>query len=168
MAIEKPDRVLLIARHAKAEPQSLGIGDHKRSLARRGVEQCGEGREWLRGCGWYPDACLASDATRTTETANLLLRDGPQDCPVQLTNDLYEVSGHHFLEVVVRDAGDTTNLLVVGHQPTVSVVVSVLTGRHLSYPTGTIVAIGLKGPWSELGQESGWVLEAFRPTGSDD
>lgn len=164
MAIEKPDRVLLVARHAKAEPQSLGVDDHARALARQGVQQCDQGRAWLANSGWYPDSCLASDAVRTAETAQLLLADGPRDCPVQLTNDLYDVSGHAFLALVVRDAAQAQNLLVVGHQPTVSVVVSVLTGRHLNYPTGTIVAIGLKGPWSDVGPESGWVLEAFRPT----
>lgn len=163
MQSKKPARLLLVARHGKSEPESLGATDHQRDLTRYGRKQVREGHEWLMSSGFSIDACWASDATRAVRTAEALMQHRGGLSAVEQRPQLYESSVHGFLNAVAEVPADTECLMVVGHQPTVSGVVAVLTGRHLNYPTGTIVAVGLDDQWAELEPDVGWVHSVFRP-----
>lgn len=161
MLTGKPRRVLLVARHASAEPESLGATDHERDLTRAGKAQAAEGREWLESNEFGDSVIWASDATRTMSTAAIYA--GGDASRVQAHSDLYNATVMRMFSMVAESAAETEMLTVVAHQPAVSAVVATLTGRHLSYPPGTIVAVGIDCPWSELEQDCGAVHGVFRP-----
>lgn len=158
-------RRLLLMRHAKAAWPD-GVADHERPLASRGRRDAPQVGEWLLAQALLPDLVLSSDATRTRETTSLVLqgagRQGQQVAVVH-TGDLYESSVHRVLHVVAGVPDEVRTLLVVGHEPTTSETVRVLTGRSVPYPTATVAAVEVDGSWSSLQAGAGRLLTVRSP-----
>ena len=162
------DRTLLLLRHAKSE-YPYGVGDHGRPLAPRGVREAGLAGDWLRARAPVVDAVLCSTAVRTRET---LLRTGIE-AATHFTDDLYDSTPETTLEVIHRvdvlfDA-EVTTLLVVGHEPTNSMLALGLAAdgdaaararMSTKYPTSALAVLSTTRPWCEL-EFGGATLVAF-------
>jgi phosphohistidine phosphatase len=61
------ERILVLLRHAKAEPQS-GTADADRPLTSRGHADAGAAGAWLAGHGYRPELVICSPAKRTRQT----------------------------------------------------------------------------------------------------
>lgn len=111
----------------------------------------------------------SSSAIRARTTAALMATGGDTEPDfLDVREELYNASVFHFLSLVAAAPSETTSLCVVAHQPTVSAVVAELTGRHLSYGTGTVVAVDVPGTWADLEPQSCKVREVFRPVAPAD
>lgn len=159
------ERRLLIARHAKTEPESLGVDDLDRRLTPKGRLMALQAHKWLVDSQDPLDLWWASSAVRAKNTA-ALLASGTDTLPeaVKIVPELYSASVFHFLSLVAAVPSDVESLCIVAHQPTVSAVVAELTGRHLSYEPGTIVAVTVPTTWQDLAPQSCKVRDVFRPT----
>jgi phosphohistidine phosphatase len=111
---------LILWRHAEAEEGSNLIADEERRLTARGDNQAKQMAAWLRR--YLPRRCriLASPAARTRQTAEALKRPYEIEPKVGVgatAADVLAVAGW-------PEQGDT--VLVVGHQPTLGCVASLL------------------------------------------
>ena len=109
-------KTLLLLRHSKA---GLGAPDRDRGLTGRGRRQAAAAGRYLAAEGLLPDIVICSDARRTRETLDgLALEEGTA---VRFTPELYD---GHVPELVGLVRGieddDASQVLVVGHNPTVS------------------------------------------------
>ena len=109
-------KTLLLLRHSKA---GLGAPDRDRGLTGRGHRQAAAAGRYLAAEGLLPDIVICSDARRTRETLDgLALEEGTA---VHFTPELYD---GHVPELVGLVRGieddDASQVLVVGHNPTVS------------------------------------------------
>lgn len=144
---------LLIMRHAKSD---WGVGlasDRERPLAPRGVKAAKRMGKFLTKVNAAPDLILSSPAVRARTTAQLANKAGRWAAPMEIVPSFY---GGGWTDVVegVQSAGDSVErILVTGHEPTWSDLVSVLTGGSLvAMPTAAIACIAVIGnSWARLG-----------------
>lgn len=142
-------KTLLLMRHAKAESGSSSGLDLDRGLAPRGLKAARRMGQLL--AGQKPDLMLVSPAMRTRKTAELAHAAGEFTCPLKLVADLYEATPDRALAAIAREAGSASQLLVVGHEPTTSELVALLTGSQVKMVTGAVAGIELHfADWSAL------------------
>ncbi|OBK71003.1 histidine phosphatase family protein [Mycobacterium sp. 1274761.0] len=149
-------RTLLLLRHAKSD-YPVGVADHERPLARRGVREAALAGDWLRTHSPAVDAVLCSTATRTRQT----LERARIDAPVTFLDRLYDATPGAVIGEINRvDAGVET-LLVIGHEPAMSSVAlglatpdgSNTTAAEListKFPTSAIAVLRTALRWDQL------------------
>jgi phosphohistidine phosphatase len=157
-------------RHAKSDWEAdYGI-DHDRPLNRRGVESARLMGKVLRTEGLIPDLIISSTAARARSTAELAIEAGEWDTTLRLDRDLYE-SGPTGVLQAAATAPDVGILMLIGHQPTWSMLVTKLTGEPAEMKTASVAVIQLDlDSWDRLPSAEGSLVRVIAPrshTGTD-
>jgi len=121
----RPERRLLLLRHAKAE-RGPGLEDHERPLARRGrrdAERMGAERARRRS---PPERILCSSSRRTRETLEEILPQLPEGITVVIDRDLYLADPEAMLARIADVDDGVRTLLVVGHNPGIAELAELL------------------------------------------
>jgi phosphohistidine phosphatase len=135
-------RDLLLLRHAKSDWDAGAGTDHDRPLAPRGVAAAKRIGEWLEASESSPDLVVASTAVRATETARLVLSAGGWDLPLRLERAFYVADVESMLEQVRLLDDACARVMLVGHEPTWSRLVSELIGGGaIRMPTAALAGI---------------------------
>jgi phosphohistidine phosphatase len=110
-------RRLMLLRHAKSDWAQPGLRDHDRALTPRGREAAARMGAYLVRHALLPDLIVASPAKRVAETLDLLLP--AFETPPKLVSEprLYEARANALLGVVKETPRAVHGLLVVGHNP---------------------------------------------------
>jgi len=117
---------LLVMRHAKSD-WDAGTDDHERPLAERGVKAARKVGRFLARAEMVPELVICSTAMRARATVELAVEAGDWHCPVEHTRAFYGADPAAVLaEIASRSA--PPRLMVVGHEPTWSELVSLLVG----------------------------------------
>lgn len=153
------ERTLVLLRHAKAETPGEDA-DFDRRLTARGETDAGAAGAWLSAEGLRPDLVFCSPAARTRQTwqgvAEALDRAHPGDQPPEVHYDkgLY-FGGRTEVFDLLRAVPETVHtVLVVGHNPTVSEVSTLLVpddgwdGRQAELKTAGLAVHRGTNPWS--------------------
>ena len=155
---EPGERLLVVLRHAKAEPG--GETDAARELAQRGWDDALEAGRWLVDSGISPDAALVSSSRRTVSTWLALAEGGSFEAEATYSESLYSAGPETALDLVRETDESVSNLVVVGHNPTMAYLAQLLddgsgdtdAGREMAvgFPTGALAVFRVSGPWSRL------------------
>jgi phosphohistidine phosphatase len=119
---------LILWRHAEAEDALPGMSDLERALTAKGVKQARRMGQWLDS--QLPDSCriLASPAVRTLQTVEALGRK------FKMHSDLAPGADPSDILKAANWPGGKESVLIVGHQPTLGQVASLLlTGDDLEW-----------------------------------
>jgi phosphohistidine phosphatase len=149
-------RTLLLMRHAKSA-YPVGVADHDRPLAPRGIREAGLAGDWLRSHAPRIDAVLCSTATRARET---LVHAGVE-APVTFCDLLYDAVPGTVIDVINDVDDDVNTLLVIGHEPAIGQVSLALASAEDSneaashqistkFPTSAIAALRTGEPWRRV------------------
>jgi phosphohistidine phosphatase len=150
-------------RHAKSDWSADFGRDHERPLNERGVRSARLMGRLLAAEGHIPQLIVTSTAVRARSTASLANEAGEWGAEVVLDPGLYG-SGADAAVAVAAAAPDVDRLMLVGHQPTWSVLVSVLTGSSVDMRTATAAVIEFDIPqWSDVGKARGEVVAEYQP-----
>jgi phosphohistidine phosphatase len=123
--------MLWLLRHAEAVD---GIPDDERPLTEKGIQQATDAGRALQVIGASIDTCLASPKVRAQQTAQLAC--AALGIEVETEKRL---SGEPFdLEDVIAGRGD---VLLVGHDPSFSLLLHDLTGTQARMKKGGVAAI---------------------------
>jgi phosphohistidine phosphatase len=146
-------RTLVLLRHAKAEPPEGYSNDIDRPLRPRGHADAEAAGAWLAESGYSPDLVLCSPAVRTRETwAAASAKLG--HLPVVYEQSLYLAGAVDALELVRQTGADVGTLLVIGHNPTMSVLSAMLdedaVGSGDGLHTAGLAVHRFDGTWAEL------------------
>jgi phosphohistidine phosphatase len=152
-------RVLVLARHAKAEAHTGALSDHERTLALRGRTDARELGAALAAAGFEPDVAYVSDAVRTSQTWELA--STAWDVPVvHRRRELYNTTVAMLVGLLAGTEPGASNVIVVGHEPTISAAALFLAGPGSSrdavhrvsggLPTGMAAVLEFDGDWVEL------------------
>jgi phosphohistidine phosphatase len=143
-------KTLLLMRHAKSDWDADYGSDHDRPLSDRGVRSaCVIGR-LLKGRDNQPEYAISSTANRARSTVELAAEAGGWDCAIRLESAFYG-SGPETVLRLAASAPAVGRLMLVGHQPTWSMLVNRLTGARSEMKTGAVAEIELMiDSWSEL------------------
>jgi len=148
-------RYLTIVRHAKAEPANVGENDVDRVLSTRGRHQASKLREWVKDpeeLGHYgPVTALVSAAARTRETYSVAFAGTAFVHAVETSELIYngrrDVSAEDLLAHLAAIDPVTESLLVVGHNPTVFELATMLASSPIKilskgkYPLGAAIVL---------------------------
>ena len=157
---------LMIMRHGKSDWNAGAGDDHIRPLAQRGIESAERMGEVIRDLGIIPDLVISSTAVRARATAELSRITGGWATRLVLEDDLYGTSPAGALDVVARLGGDCSRVMIVGHEPTWSMLIKKLTGATCAVRTATVADIEMHtSRWDTVGGAGGPLVSLLQPRG---
>lgn len=159
MSSASKEKTLILMRHAKAE-EGRGLPDHDRELAPRGRRDARAAGTWLHHEGLVPDLVICSTAERTRQTWEEACRGGAHTEFVEFRRSVYAGGSEQVLETVREDGGDTDAVLVVGHNPTMAQLTSLLADGEGSreahealgrgFVTSGLAVLRYAGEWADI------------------
>ena len=142
---------LMLLRHAKASQGLAGTQDHDRPLNSRGQYDAPRIAEWIASEGLIPDYIISSTARRARETALAVVELCGSWCDVLLTRSIYEARPEAYVQAIQAAPEKSQRVLVVGHNPTLEMLLETLVGQQETLPTGALAHVRLPiAKWSEL------------------
>ena len=159
-------KTLLLLRHAKSDWDAAFADDHARPLASRGMEAARKMGRWAASADLVPDRALASTALRARQTLALAAEAGGWTGPARLSDELYEATPEAVLAEIRATPDDTAVLVVVGHEPTTSRLVSLLIGGgNVEIKTAAVARVDLNiVRWADAGPGCGALAALVTPT----
>lgn len=146
-------------RHAKAE--QFAASDHDRVLTARGVADAAEAGQWVSGQGFLPDVAVVSSASRTQETWTSFAQAAGSDLVATTDRALYAADIDGVLEIIRNLSDDARTALVIGHNPTMELLVHYLDDGDsdpgvfaqvtAGYPTAALTVLQFSGGWETVG-----------------
>jgi phosphohistidine phosphatase len=153
------EKTLILMRHAKAE-EGHGKPDHDRELAARGRRDAAAAGGWLREQGLVPDLVICSTAMRTRQTWDAARKGGAHAEFVEYRRSVYTGGAEQAIETIREDAGEMATVLVVGHNPAMAELTTMLTDGEGSreahdalaegFATSGLAVMRYQGEWEDL------------------
>jgi len=146
-------KTLLVMRHAKSDWGVVSDGDHERVLARRGIKAARRIGRFLTDSGMPPDLVISSTAVRALTTAELAAEAGEWGCEIVARRDFYASDPERVLDVIHEIGNGVGRLLIAGHEPTWSTLITwLIGGGRVRMPTAAVACLDLAhGDWADLG-----------------
>jgi phosphohistidine phosphatase len=149
---------LHLLRHAHAGDAATWNGpDEQRPLSPKGQRQSERLAEFLAGIGFAPDVIVTSPKVRAARTAEIV----GQRLGIAVTVDerLGDELGLSELEAILRDAGDPSRPVLVGHDPDFTTLVELLCGAgNVPMRKGALARIDLQRPIAPGRGELRWLI----------
>ena len=144
-------KTLLLMRHAKSSWKESNIPDHERPLNKRGKKEAPEAGKYLKENNLIPDLILTSTALRAHETARAVAETSGFPGDIELYQDLYMSEPTTYLDVLRCMPNAANRVLVVGHNPNVEDLLTLLTDVKEHMTTSALAVIDLPiTTWEEL------------------
>jgi phosphohistidine phosphatase len=145
---------LTLVRHAHAKVQDPPVTDFERPLSRRGKSEAKATAVLLLAQGLIPDLMIASPAKRTLQTAAILVRE-LHVAERQLRHDetLYLATADALLNVLRGTGPRIEHLMIIGHNPGISVLANFLAPEAALGEFATAAACTMEfevGSWSAI------------------
>lgn len=160
-------------RHATAE--TVAASDVERPLTARGREDAAATGRWLDEHGFVPDHAVVSAAVRTRQTWTAMAETGGWATEPDLEPGLFHAGAEAALDLVRLVPAGAGDVLLLGHNPTVSQVANLLQdgtgdpGAALAmaqgHPPAALALFEVSAEWSRLSWGDGR-LTAFRVAGA--
>lgn len=155
-------KTLIIARHAKSD-WAQGQSDHERTLNAKGLADSPIMGQRLaqRLAGLQVDLIISSSAVRAQSTAQLLakaLNVAPEH--IRIEDSLYASSPQTWKNIIEGIDEQYRCVLMVGHNPEISSVVSQLGGEYQELSPCTIAQLDYADrPWKPLSQADTCIID---------
>jgi phosphohistidine phosphatase len=116
-------RTLVILRHAKAE-RPTGVPDLDRPLTGRGHADAGAAGAWLAARDYRPELVICSPSRRTRQTWHgvAVALAGATPPEVRFESSVYGAGADKLFDLVREVAPEVRTVLLIGHNPTVSLL----------------------------------------------
>lgn len=152
-------RTLILLRHAKsAWPKHTPDAD--RPLAARGHRDAPAAGRWLGEHAPRIDLVVCSTAIRAVQTWELAAAELATTPRVRHDEWLYGASAHDLLTTTMELPSTVSTALLVGHNPALENLLTVLTGVAKPLKTSTIAIMTTLQDWQQS-RSSWWTLEAL-------
>ncbi len=161
-------KTLLILRHAKSSWTEPELDDHDRPLNDRGRRDAPRMGRLIQRQNLVPDIVLTSTANRARRTAELAIEAWGQPTTLTPIENFYLAApGVYLMWLGHLDSQEdpTDRVMVVGHNPGVEELVTLLSGARERMPTAALARIDLPiDSWSEVASGvEGTLVDLWRP-----
>ena len=136
-------KTLLILRHAKSNWNYPDLSDYDRPLNARGKQDAPRMGEHLREQGLIPDRILTSSAKRARKTASKVAKACGYTGKLKKLDVFYDSVVGVYYETLQALPDKYQRVMVVGHNPTMELLVGYLTGQTRPMPTAALAHIEL-------------------------
>lgn len=143
-------RRLVALRHGKAG-DAPGRPDVERPLTGRGRADSRAAGAWIAERVGSVDLVVVSPALRAEETAGQAVPELAQEPQEQVDDRVYANTLRDLLALVRGLPPDVGTVLVVGHNPGLSALVSELTGEPTDLSTAQVAVVDWEGAWDRAG-----------------
>ncbi len=160
---------ILILRHAKSSWKDADVNDHDRPLNKRGKRDAPHMGELLQDKHLVPDFIISSTAKRAHSTAKAVAKAARYKGDITLNQSLYAAPPTAYIDVLHDLSNKYSRVLMVGHNPGLEQLVSMLSGEEHIMPTCSLAHIQLRiNSWTEVDYETkGKLLGIWNPTQSN-
>lgn len=151
---------LILIRHAHAGPHIAP--DFTRNLSERGEIEASQSAQVLKYSNHQPGIWLVSTATRTQQTAEILISIN-QQLVLDRKNDQkwYEASGADCLTYIQLE--NCTTIYLIGHNPSISFLASYFSNEYIFMETANVVHLQWEtlDSWKEISKASATKMYHF-------
>lgn len=157
------NKILVVLRHGEADFIAGGGTDFKRELTKNGKNQLLRLKELFAKTGLTVDKILSSSSKRTMQTTEIMC-SSPDFADVEFSDEIYEAEPTEILNLLSNTENENNCVLLVGHNPGVSALVSHIADQgYLSIQPGMMVIVELTvDDWNLLGTGTGIVREVLQ------
>lgn len=156
---------LYILRHAKSSWGNKDLEDFDRPLANRGEKDAKKLCAFVEMNGLVVDKVMCSNAKRTKETFDLIANGF--NFPIEdafYTEDLYFGDVKNIVNSLRKLDEELNNILIIGHNPTLHMLVETLTENIINkFATCNLAIINIKGEWKTLDFHKSSLKSLIRP-----
>lgn len=146
-------KTLLLLRHAKSSWKKTDMPDHERPLNKRGKKEAPMVGNYLKANNLMPGLIVSSTARRAHETAQAVAKACGFDGEINLNQDLYLSDPASYLDILGCLPDEASCVLVVGHNPDVENLLTLLTDVKEHMTTACLAVIDLPiSSWQELSE----------------
>ena len=147
-------KILLLLRHAKSSWKDESLSDFDRPLNERGKKAAQAIGRYIRKQKIVPDLVLSSPAVRARETIGIIVTTAKLTAEIRYDQRIYEADPPRLVQVLSQLEDTFSSVLLVGHNPGIEDLLSLLTGSSQHMPTAALAKICLEGAddWSEISQ----------------
>ena len=136
-------KTLLILRHAKSSWDNPDLADYDRPLNKRGKRDAPRMGNHIFEQGLVPDQILTSSAKRARKTANKVAKACSFAGKIKRIDKFYHAPLGVYLETLQTVSEKHQCVMVVGHNPTMELLVRLLTKEIATMPTAALAHIEL-------------------------
>ncbi|MBV8859979.1 MAG: histidine phosphatase family protein [Acidobacteria bacterium] len=137
-------KTLYLLRHAKSSWKEPGLQDFDRPLNGRGRESVPLVGRFIRKKKLRVDLMISSPAARARQTAALVKESAGLTAELLFDERIYEADAVTLLEVVTQAAESADSLMLVGHNPGMEELLTLLTGEGRAMPTAALACVALE------------------------
>ena len=146
-------KTLFLLRHAKSSWKQPEMHDHDRPLNKRGKKEAPKVGQYIKESDLLPDLILSSTARRAQETARSVAEESGFSKPIDLHQDLYLSDPACYLDILHCLSDEVNRVLVVGHNPDLELLLTLLTDVTTHLTTAALAQIDLPiSSWQELSE----------------
>jgi phosphohistidine phosphatase len=158
-------KILLLLRHAKSSWQDESLSDFDRPLNERGKKAAQAIGRYIRKQKIMPDLVLSSPAVRARETTGIITTTAKLTAEIRYDQRIYEADPPRLVQVLSQLEDTFSSVLLVGHNPGIEDLLSLLTGSSQHMPTAALAKIRLEGvgDWSEISQAKAMLELMIKP-----
>ena len=158
---------LYLLRHAQSADKQNGQTDKERTLTVTGMAEANVVGKFLKEISQIPDLMITSSAVRAKTTSQIVAGCIHYDSKRIIANDdLYEATVSNLFQVVGRLADDIKKLMIIGHNPTLSLFADHATNEHNRglLPAELVILKFEVAGWKDIHKEKAVLVERFHPT----
>ncbi len=152
---------LLIMRHAKSSWGDEDLSDHDRPLNKRGQAAADMIGQVLTAKNYPPDIIWASDAQRTKETAQRIIRVTPGAQDLRYQPEFYLAGAIHVLNLLRSVDEPSGRLMLLGHNPGWEGLFEHFSGHPENFPTAACAIFTRKDPSAHWLTAQAWQFRDF-------
>jgi phosphohistidine phosphatase len=147
-------KTLLLVRHANALHKSTE-GDFERQLSPTGLKEALLMANKVKEAGHVPQLIISSEAARAKATAIIFADTLGLPAP-QTQMAIYDGNEKKLLNIINKFPDETDNIALVGHNPDISNLLFLLTGKHVDVPTCTVALLSFEfDEWEAISRNTG-------------
>ncbi|WP_420643737.1 SixA phosphatase family protein [Candidatus Leptofilum sp.] len=158
-------KTLLILRHAKSDWGNSQLSDHDRPLNHRGKYDAPRMGAWIKLQKMVPDLIISSTAERALTTAEMVALAADFEGELRTERKFYLAGPPTYVEILNELSDRYERVMVVGHNPGMEELVSLLTDSDRRMTTANVAVVELPiDSWGELTIfADGRLLHHWRP-----
>ncbi|MEN8929114.1 MAG: histidine phosphatase family protein [Flavobacteriales bacterium] len=148
---------LYLVRHAKSDWANPGLPDFERPLNERGNRDKKLMGKRLAEKSVLPNAFISSSSKRTTQTSVALAKKiGFPTREIQFYEEIYHASPFVMLSFINKTENKNNSLMLVGHNPGISMLCDYLCNYAIDFPTLGMAKISFEvDDWMEVSAQTG-------------
>lgn len=142
---------LFLLRHAKSSWKNPNLADFDRPLNKRGTKNAFLIAERFKAKNVDLNLIISSSSKRTLTTTQIFAHTLDYKNEIIFTEMLYLASSHYILKIFQELDENTTNVLIVCHNPGITELANYLGNDFIeNIPTSGIVGFSFEGRWKDL------------------